>query len=79
MKVLIEQNVIFEVIVILHFGISVIDRSMTVFIIGRDRSQAPTNLIGRLCDRLLLARSDGAFDLEIVPVVIMELVQRLDQ
>ena len=35
MKVLIEQNVIFEVIVILHFGISVIDRSMTVFIIGK--------------------------------------------
>ena len=79
MKVLIEKNVIFEVVIILHFGISVIDRSMAVFIVGKDRNQTPTNLVGRLRNRFLLARSDGAFDLEIVPVIIMELVQRLDQ
>ena len=75
MKVFIEQNVILEVIVILHFWISVIDWSMAVFIVGKDRSQTPTDLISRLRDRFLLARSDGAFDLEIVPVIIMELVQ----
>ena len=79
MKVLVEQNVILEMLVVLHLGISVIDWSMTIFIVSKDRSQTPTNLVGRLCDRLLLARPDGAFDLEIVPVIIMELVQRLDQ
>ena len=71
MKVFIEKNVIFEVFVILHLGILVKDRAMAVLVVCKNRSQTPTNLIGRLCDRLLLARSGGAFDLEIVPVVCL--------
>ena len=72
-KVLVEKNMIFEVLVVLHLRVLVEHRAMTGFIVGKDCRQTPSNLIGGLCDRRFVTRSGWTFDFEIVPVVIMKL------
>ena len=72
-KILVEKNVILEVLVVLHFGILVVHRTMSGFVVGEDRSQTAGELVGGLADCRFLARSGWAFDLEIVPVVPMKL------
>ena len=74
-----EPNVIAEVRIGLQFFDRAADRAAAVGIAQEDLRQPSRQFVGHFQQREIFARAGGAFDFEIVAVVVVELLQRLDR
>ena len=70
--------VIAEVLV-LHERLIPMQRSLSVLVLHEDPAQPPAELACDVIEGHELARSGRALDLEVVAVVVVKLLQRLDQ
>src|ERR1700747_380155 len=79
MKVFVKKNMIAEGRMGLHPRMVGKLRPPTVLIGEKDPGQPCRNLVGGVVQREELAGAGGALDLEVIPVVVMKLLQRFDQ
>src|SRR5690349_3167916 len=73
-----EQQVVAEMRVVLQARILREHRAMPVLVLEEDARQPCAELFGHIVDRDEVARADRALDLEVIAVIVMELLQRLD-
>src|SRR5207302_653153 len=77
-KIFVEQNVIPEMRVAVQLRMVAEHWTAAIGVAQEQARQPPRQLIGGVFDRDEAPGIRGAFDLEIVAVVVMELLQRLD-
>ena len=77
-EVLVERDTAAVVGIRLQLGGMAQHRAVAVFILQEDARQSARQLLGNLLDREQRAGARRAFDFEIVAVVVVEFLQRLD-
>src|SRR5262249_12092615 len=76
-EVLVEVEVVAELAILLQLRIERIHLSHAGGILQEDPSETVRQLLRHLIDREKTARAGGALDPKVVPVVVVELLQRL--
>src|ERR1043166_174704 len=79
MKILMEENVVAEVRIGRELRMILHHRSRARFILQEQTRKPPRNFLGRIIDSDELLRAGGAFDFEIITVVMMEALKRFDE
>src|SRR5690349_17469579 len=77
-EVLMKQHVITEVRVLCQFLMVAEHRAPLAPVGQEEPSQAPRELVRNVFDGHESARTSGAFDLEVVAVIMVEFLQRFD-
>src|SRR5262245_7113185 len=74
-----EEQVVAEVWVARQLGMSAEDRADALAVGKEEARQSARQLGGDFVERAHAAGADGALHLEVVAVIVVELLQRLDQ
>jgi hypothetical protein len=78
-KVLVEQNTITEVRIFLELGVIGHGRAHSVLVTKKEPDQPPAELVRDLEYRHHVPRTSRTLDLEVIPVVVVETLERLDE
>src|SRR4029077_5376521 len=78
-EVLVEEDVVPEMWVVLHFFAVVEDRASGGLILEENACEASGELVRDLTAGQIFSRAGRALDREIVPIVLMELLERFDE
>src|SRR5438034_2623149 len=79
MEVLMEEHAVLEVRIGGEFRMILERRAPAILVFEEEAGDSLNELVGRLVDRDEFSRAGRAFDFEIITVVVMEFLQRLDQ
>src|SRR5215469_8183947 len=77
-EVFVEENVVAEVRVLEGALVHAVHRPLTLLVGEEQPREAPGQLIGNLVERRESPRARRALDAEVIAVVVMKLLQRLD-
>src|SRR5215470_4961727 len=77
-KIFVEVDVVAKLFVLLKFRVERIYRPRAGRILEKYPGEAVNQFLGDLIKGEILARASGTLDLEVIPVIVMELLQRLD-
>src|SRR4051812_19024608 len=78
-KILVEQDVIAEVWITRELRVIVKHRTFALFILQKNSREPARQFVRDFFDGDEVSRSVRTFDLEVITVVVMELLQRFDQ
>src|ERR1044071_5399709 len=78
MEVLVEVHVVAEVRILLVTRVVTEDGAIALVVFQKNPRQARGELVGDVVDRRKVVRTRGAGDPELIAVVVMKLLQRLD-
>src|SRR4051794_9040057 len=78
-EVLMEQDVVTEMLIGLEFRNITKNRSLPGLVPKEDVRESPRDFLGNLPQIHQVAGAGRAFHLEVVPVIVVKLLQRLDQ
>src|SRR5580658_8214436 len=77
-EILIELDQIAKVRIVTHQLVVFLEGTVALFIAKEEAAQTMRYLSRNLIDSKVFSRSGGAFDLKIIAVIVMKLLQRFD-